>query len=285
MTNKLRRFLGINGFTLIELLVAIAIIGILAALLLTALSQATQAGYKTECASNLKQWGVAINTYAGDNQNRFPDLSYKDSTGNLTGAHDLAWMPIYFNTTFFPGYLMTNRAGFKGAVRPTTDVLYCPTDLYHRAIDARPPPNYQTNLIGYNYLPGRDAEGGVTYNYDSDGLGAWVTNRAKLGGPHHLAPVMVDRLQYDLKNRSWTKHWKGAAVQIGVHRNSAGVPTGANFLFEDGRVSWQRFAWGKPPLTSTGIGAGCRSPGTGENGAKGDYLEYYNPSDLGPGPW
>jgi prepilin-type N-terminal cleavage/methylation domain-containing protein len=285
MTNKLRRSLGADGFTLVELLVAIAVIGILAALLLTALSQAKQTAYKTECASNLKQWGIAITMYTGDNQNRFPDLSYKDSSSNLTGAHDLAWMPIYFNTTFFPSYLMTNRAGFKGTVRPTTDVLYCPTDLFHRAIDANQPPNYQTNLIGYNYLPGRDAAGGVTYNYDSDGLGAWVTNRAKLGGPYHLAPMMADRLQYNLGNQSWTKNWNGAVVQVGVHRNRWGVPIGANFLYEDGRVAWQRFAWARSAIPSIGVSPGCRSPGTGEGGANGDYVEYYAPDGLGPGPW
>ena len=285
LLSNLRRSVVADAFTLIELLVVIAIIAILAALLLTALSQAKQSASKIQCASNLKQWGIAVNMYAGDNQGRFPDLSYKDSAGNLTGAHDLSWMPVYFNTSFFPSYLMTNHPGIKGSVRPTIDVLYCPTDLFHRAIDANPPPNYQTNLIGYNYLPGRDAPGGVTYNYDSDGLGAWVTNRPKLGGPYHLAPMMADRLQLNLGDRSWTKNWNGAEVQMGVHRNRWGVPIGANFLYEDARVAWQRFAWAKPPLPSIGVGPGCRSPGTGEGGANGDYLEFYAPDGLGPGPW
>jgi prepilin-type N-terminal cleavage/methylation domain-containing protein len=282
---KLRRLIVVDGFTLIELLVAIAIIAILAGLLLTALAQAKQSAYKIQCGSNLKQWGIAVNLYAGDNQGWFPDLSYKDSAGNLTGAHDLSWMPVYFNVRFFPSYLMTNHPGIKGSVRPTIDVLYCPTDLFHRAIDAYPPPDYQSNLIGYNYLPGRDSEGGVTYDYDSEGLGGWVTNRTKLGGPYHLAPIMTDRLQYNLGNRSWTKDWNGAQVQMGVHRNRGGTPIGANFLYEDGHAKWQRFVWAKPPLVSAGVDAGCQSPGTGEGGANGNYLEYYKPDDLGPGPW
>ncbi|MFO7587279.1 MAG: prepilin-type cleavage/methylation domain-containing protein, partial [Gemmatimonadota bacterium] len=58
---------------MIELLVVIAIIGILAALLLPALAGARRQAYKTVCMSNLKQWGVGMIMYAGDNNDYFPD--------------------------------------------------------------------------------------------------------------------------------------------------------------------------------------------------------------------
>ena len=122
ISNRLQR---LTAFTLIELLVVIAIIAILAAMLLPALSKAKAMALRAQCGSNLKQWGIALQMYAGDNKDSFPDNSK---------GFDLSWMSPDMND-FYKTYLYPNRKGTTAKQRDPNDVLYCPTDEWHRAAE------------------------------------------------------------------------------------------------------------------------------------------------------
>lgn len=61
-----------DGFTLIELLVVIAVIAILASLLLPSLAHAKERARRTSCLSNVRQFLLAAQIYAGDNDQKLP---------------------------------------------------------------------------------------------------------------------------------------------------------------------------------------------------------------------
>jgi len=76
-----RRF-SCAAFTLVELLVVIAVIAILAALLLPALAKAKASAKCAACKSNLRQLGIALTMYVGDNQ-KYPGPIMPEDGGPL----------------------------------------------------------------------------------------------------------------------------------------------------------------------------------------------------------
>ncbi|MFH0965836.1 MAG: DUF1559 domain-containing protein [Planctomycetota bacterium] len=85
--------MGKKGFTLIELLVVMVIIALLVGLLLPALGRAREEARKTQCRSNLRQIGLALNMYVTDNKGWTP-AAYGIGGRNSTEA--TAW---YFTKT------------------------------------------------------------------------------------------------------------------------------------------------------------------------------------------
>lgn len=105
-----------RGFTLIELLVVISIIALLIALLLPALGAAREAARFAKCASNQKQFALAMNNYASENNGRMlrSDYGVSDRLFHAVGSKDPNTGKFTFRPSQFHAKLADYIAGDNG---------------------------------------------------------------------------------------------------------------------------------------------------------------------------
>lgn len=120
-----RAFARRDGFTLIELLVVVAIIAILAALLLPALSKSKAEARKIKCLSNLKQLQLCWQMYGDDNDGVLPpnDASGDSSIPDPNGVN--AWIMGDAKTDRDTRYV---EQGILFKYNKSTSIYRCPAD-------------------------------------------------------------------------------------------------------------------------------------------------------------
>lgn len=122
---------GVNtAFTLIELLVVVGIITILLGLLLASISRTRQAANQVVCMSNLRQWGMAMQLYANQND------GFLARRGQGVGATSLINRPTDWFNALPPmmrlqSYMDMSAAGTIPRPQSMSSVWLCPeaTDM------------------------------------------------------------------------------------------------------------------------------------------------------------
>lgn len=186
------------AFTLIELLVVVAIIAILAALLLPALGKAKSKARDIVCLNNLKQWGLATQMFAAENDDFLP----QDGSPNGLSTREGWYVDLPRVLGLAPYHEQPWRT--NPAIDVGRSIWICPANprrsnsnnLFHYCLNAHVNGSGSGNQIRISSLPAPAAT-------------VWLFDNGKLAG---------------------------VAQHNNVHTNLH--HGGAHFSFLDGRAAW-----------------------------------------------
>ena len=133
------------AFTIVELLVVIAILGILAALLLPAITKGKDKAKQASCRNNLRQLTTAFSIYHGDFDGRFPAPGSKSQYGPQ--PEDWIW--------WHQGRAVEQSALLGGVGKFRADLFTCPADNDAKSLQGKgdvagDPYRYSYSLTSYD---------------------------------------------------------------------------------------------------------------------------------------
>ena len=214
------------AFTLIELLVVIAIIAILAAILFPVFARARENARRSSCQSNLKQIGLGILQYSQDYDEKLVFMYHED----LLGPRYYMWYDI--NPYIKSGQLWK-----------------CPSDPVDRSLV---PIERTVGFYGSNAFPSPNVQfSSYLSNYNifkPSGVGAALSSI-------NMAQFENTAERISLGEINGNYQYPGAYGATDGTRwprlNQERHLEGANYLFLDGHVKWQKGRNGTSVATST----------------------------------
>jgi len=200
------------GFTLVELLVVMAILAVLVTATVTVSRSLILRAKESSCMSNMRNIGLALQLYAGDNGGRYPETSH-------TVSLDHAWI-----------------AALEDYLGEYDDTRICPADP--RGKERRDAGGTSYILNSFLFVPETDAWG--------DPIGSPLNRPAAIPDPARtlLAFICSDSIGPGAGNdhthsNLWSS-WAGVTADIAPGRFGGGDPADAkgrsNYLYADGRV-------------------------------------------------
>jgi prepilin-type N-terminal cleavage/methylation domain-containing protein/prepilin-type processing-associated H-X9-DG protein len=255
-----------RAFTLIELLVVIAIIAILAALILPALSSAKERAHRITCMNSLKQMGIGIQMYVGDNNSTYPLLKW-DAGGSIWYPYEMARFRAPNNSSLDVGWENLGLL-YSSKFLPDGKIFYCASNKK----DATDNFNYDHYASALHQWPfgGFDVAGALNPGYIRSGYSYFPQNksldaaisipgvpsagsvRLPTVNPEETSAIFVPPAAQKLSSWHVVKPIKensvdtSKAITTDNLANSANIQhrknnkvEGLNALFPDGHVKWQ----------------------------------------------
>jgi prepilin-type N-terminal cleavage/methylation domain-containing protein/prepilin-type processing-associated H-X9-DG protein len=219
-----------NAFTLIELMVVVAIIGILASLTLPALSGAQGRASRIACLSNLRQFGLALQLYAGDhNDYLVPNLDGQNIRLGRTWVE--GWLGL-------PGPDCTNtiylQRSLLGRYLQDPGVWQCPSA---EPLTLGRTTQERVRTVSLNCFMGSPIRSPAATTY-------WRMGDIVRPSPA-AALTFVDERVETINDGSFALHWafQESEPDTWTLRDKPGAShsRGANLAFADGHVEYRRW--------------------------------------------